>query len=99
MKTFRIHSLPAILPLMLWSGILLSAEPASQNKAPPTGAKGVPGEPNPRYANDPPPKKKIVYKKVGERELSLHVFEPAGQEPKAKRPAIAFFHGGPKVQK
>src|SRR5262245_2667722 len=94
MKTFTIYSPPVILPLMLWLGILLSAEPASQNKAPPPGAKRLPGEPNPRYANDPPPKKKIVYKKVGERELSLHVFEPAEQEPTAKRPAIVFFHGG-----
>src|SRR5262245_27589616 len=94
MKTFTIYSPPVILPLMLWLGILLSAEPASQNKAPPPGAKRLPGEPNPRYANDPPPKKKIVYKKLGERELSLHVFEPAAQDSTAKRPAIVFFHGG-----
>src|SRR5207237_3124764 len=57
-------------------------------------AKGAPGRPGSRYANAPPPTKKIVYKKVGDRELSLHVFEPAAQEPTAKRPAIVFFHGG-----
>jgi acetyl esterase len=79
---------------MLRSGILLSAQPESKNKAAPPGAKRVPGSPNPRYAKDPRPAKKIVYKQVGERELSLHVFEPAGKEPTARRPAIVFFHGG-----
>ncbi len=52
-----------------------SAGAADQVKA------GVAGRPNPRFAKDPPPTKKIVYKKVGERELSLHVFEPAAQDP------------------
>src|SRR6184192_1328088 len=94
MKTITIHSLQVILPMMLLSGILLSAEPASKNNALPPGTKGVPGRPGSRYAKDPPPTKKIIYKKVGERELSLHVFKPAGQEPAAKRPAIVFFHGG-----
>src|SRR5205085_739218 len=94
MKTITIHCLQAILPIMLLSGILLSAEPASKKTAPPPGTKGVPGRPGSRFAKDPPPTKKIVYKKVGERELSLYVFEPAGQEPTAKRPAIVFFHGG-----
>lgn len=87
MRTVTIHSLQAMLPMMLLSGILLSAEPPSKNDAPPKG-------PNPRYAKDPPPNKKIVYKNIGERELSLHVFEPAGQKRSARRPAIVFFHGG-----
>src|SRR6476620_1630382 len=93
MKTITIHSLLALLPTMLVSGVLLSAEPESKTTAPPPGTKDVPKRPS-RYANDPPPTKKIVYKKVGERELLLHVFEPAGQDPTAKRPAIVFFHGG-----
>lgn len=92
MKTITIYSLQAMLPMMLLSGILLSAEPASKNDAPRPGTKGAPRRPASWYG--PPPTKKIVYKKVGERELSLHVFEPAGQEPTAKRPAIVFFHGG-----
>jgi acetyl esterase/lipase len=94
MKTMTIHGLQAMLPMMLLSGILLSAKPASKNNAPPPGTKGVPKRPGSRFAKDPPPTKKIVYKKVGERELSLHVFESAGQEPTPKRPAIVFFHGG-----
>jgi acetyl esterase/lipase len=80
--------------MVLLSGILLAAEPDDKKNAPPPGTKAVPKGPNPRYAKDPPPTRKIVYKKVGERELSLHVFEPAGQKPTAKRPAIVFFHGG-----
>lgn len=93
MKTITIHSLHAIFPMMLLSGILLSAQPESKNKAAPPDIKGAPLRPS-RFAKDPRPAKKIVYKKVGERELSLHVFEPAGQKPTAKLPAIVFFHGG-----
>jgi hypothetical protein len=33
MKTITIHSLQAILPIMLWSGILLSAESPGNNNA------------------------------------------------------------------
>lgn len=94
MKAITIHTLQAMLSMMFLSGILLSAEPPSNNNVLPPGPQGVPRRPNSRFTGDPPPTKKIVYKKVGERELSLHVFEPAGQEPPAKRPAIVFFHGG-----
>lgn len=38
--------------------------------------------------------KKIVYKKVGDKELLLHVFEPAEHKAADHRPAIVFFHGG-----
>src|SRR6187397_2469757 len=79
MKTITIHSLPAMLPILLLSGLLLAAEPASKNKAPASGTQGAAKRPAAWYG--PPPTKKVVYKKVGERELSLHVFEPAGQEP------------------
>src|SRR4051794_10412482 len=94
MKTLAIHRLQAILPMMFFSGILLSAEPESKSNALPPATQGGPGRPNPRYAKDPQPARKIVYKKIGERELSLHVFEPTGPKPAAKRPAIVFFHGG-----
>jgi len=89
----HVHSLQGMLLVMLLSGILLSAEPAGKNEAPPPGTPGVPGRPS-RFANDPQPTKKIVYKKIGDRELSLHVFEPAAQASTTKRPAIVFFHGG-----
>ena len=92
MKTIAIHSLQAILPLMLLSGILLSAEPAGKNDALPPGTTGAGRRPASWYG--PPPAKKIIYKKVGGWELALHVFEPAGQVPTDKRPAIVFFHGG-----
>lgn len=46
-------------------------------------------------AADPPqPTRKIVYKTVGDVELSLHVFEPAGHRADDKTPAIVFFFGG-----
>jgi acetyl esterase/lipase len=93
MTTITMDSLRAMLPMMLLPGILLSAEPERKNTAPPPGTTGVPGRPS-RFANDPRPAKKIVYKEVGGWELALHVFEPAGQQPTARRPAIVFFHGG-----
>ena len=37
---------------------------------------------------------KFVYKKVGERELSLWVFKPTDWKQSDHRPAIVFFHGG-----
>jgi acetyl esterase/lipase len=94
MKPITIHSLPAILPMMLFSGILLSTEPASTTDAPPPATPGAPGRSGSRFAKGPPPARKIVYKKVGGWDLALHVFEPAGQDESAKRPAIVFFHGG-----
>jgi acetyl esterase/lipase len=42
----------------------------------------------------PEPTKKIIYKKFGDKELLLHVFEPPGHKATDKRPAIVLFHGG-----
>lgn len=36
----------------------------------------------------------VVYKKVGDRELKLHIFEPAGFKPTDRRPAYVVIHGG-----
>jgi hypothetical protein len=47
-KTITIHSLQAIIPMMLLSGIVLSAEPAGNNALPP-GTEGVPGRPGSRF--------------------------------------------------
>ena len=40
------------------------------------------------------PDQKLVYKKVGETELSLHLFKPKGHKPGDQAPAIVFFFGG-----
>jgi len=42
----------------------------------------------------PGPDEKRVYKKVGEVELKLHVFNPEGHKPVDQKPAIVFFFGG-----
>jgi len=47
-----------------------------------------------KAADRPQPTRKIVYKKVGDASLSLHVFEPEGHQPSDRRPAIVFFFGG-----
>jgi acetyl esterase len=41
-----------------------------------------------------PTGERFVYKKVGDRELSLWVTKPADWKASDKRPAIVFFHGG-----
>jgi acetyl esterase/lipase len=98
MKTITMHRRQAILPMMmmllLLPCILFAAEPEKKsNAAPPGTTPGAPARPS-RYANDPPPVRKIIYKQAGGWDLALHVFEPAGHEPAARRPAIVFFHGG-----
>ncbi len=58
--------------------------------------------PKPKTANDYvaqlvaklTPTRKIVYKKVGDRELSLHVFQPEGWKASDKRVCYITIHGG-----
>jgi acetyl esterase len=38
--------------------------------------------------------RKIIYKKAGEKELELYLFQPADLKPGEKRPAILYIHGG-----
>ena len=45
-------------------------------------------------AKDLKPSKIVVYKKIAERELQLHVFEPAGFKPSDKRACYLIIHGG-----
>jgi acetyl esterase/lipase len=40
------------------------------------------------------PDKVAPYKTIGDVELKLHIFNPDGHSPSAKRPAIVFFFGG-----
>ena len=40
------------------------------------------------------PTRRVVYKKVGDRELSLDIFEPAGLKPADKRACFVAIHGG-----
>lgn len=40
------------------------------------------------------PDRKIVYKTVGDRELTLHIFEPEGWKPTDRRPCFHIIHGG-----
>ncbi|MCA0900806.1 alpha/beta hydrolase fold domain-containing protein [Microbulbifer agarilyticus] len=40
------------------------------------------------------PSEKIVYKQIGDVDLSLHIFYPEKHKPSDQRPAMVFFHGG-----
>lgn len=45
-------------------------------------------------ADVPRPDRAVVYKKIGDVELKLHVFNPPGHAPTNRAPAIVFFFGG-----
>lgn len=47
-----------------------------------------------RFATDAKPTRLVTYKTVGDVELKLHIFEPAGHKATDHTPAIVFFFGG-----
>ncbi len=47
-----------------------------------------------QLAKDMKPTRQVVYKKVGDRELTLEIFEPAGLKPGDKRACFVSIHGG-----
>lgn len=47
-----------------------------------------------RTAKELKPTRKVVYKKAGNRELEMHLFEPAGHNPTDRRPCFLAIHGG-----
>jgi acetyl esterase len=40
------------------------------------------------------PTRTVVYKRIGDRELLLHIFEPKGHQPGDRRPCFHIIHGG-----
>lgn len=74
--------------LLSLASVAQPAEPAAPKKA----AKAV------RYADSLipsiKPTKLVTYKRVGERELKLHVFLPPGWRAADRRPAFVSIHGG-----
>ena len=40
------------------------------------------------------PTRQVVYKKIGDREMCLHIFDPAGLKPGDQRPCFLTIHGG-----
>lgn len=81
------------LPLALL--FILSASSHAADRAKTPSAK-TPSPP--RYTDEISaklePTRKLVYKKVGDRELHLHVFEPAGHQASDQRACFLNIHGG-----
>ena len=67
--------------LLVWMCMVCSAEAQRQRVLDPIAAKLE-------------PTRKVVYKKVGDRELLLHIFEPEGHQPSEKRAVLLGIHGG-----
>jgi acetyl esterase/lipase len=74
----------------LFAVLLLFAAPALAQ----TSAKAKAPDAVDTLAKDLKPSKIVVYKKIAERELQLHVFEPAGFKPSDKRACYLIIHGG-----
>jgi len=69
--------------LVVGAGILLSGLAVAGNR------RNV--APVPRML---PGSRAEIYKKIGDVELPIHIFEPANRQPGDRRPAIVFFFGG-----
>ncbi|MCB1237969.1 MAG: alpha/beta hydrolase [Verrucomicrobiae bacterium] len=67
---------------------------AQEKPAPKPTAKPRPLDHVGELAKDLEPTRTVVYKKVGDRELLLHIFEPEGFQPGDKRPCFHIIHGG-----
>lgn len=75
----------------MWSGLHLTTGDLSLTGEPLVYKAPVPEvEPEPKY----PPSEQVVYKTIGDSELVMDVYLPAGFTPSDQRPAILFFHGG-----
>src|SRR4051812_12841586 len=99
MKAITMHSLQAILPMMLLSTILLSAEPPGNDNALPPGTKGVPGRPGSSAPNGPPKKPasttpadmtNVVYGS----DKKFNVIDLWKAKSDKPTPLVIFIHGG-----
>ncbi|MDD4872940.1 MAG: alpha/beta hydrolase [Kiritimatiellae bacterium] len=80
-----------LLSLSITSLLFVSAAQAADSSSP---AKAITSNFIDEMAAKIEPTRRIVYKKVGERELHLNVFEPAGHKASDKRPCFLTIHGG-----
>jgi len=62
--------------------------------APAQTTKKAPADPVSEMAGKLEPTRKVAYKKAGDRELFLHVFEPAGHQASDRRACFVTIHGG-----
>ncbi len=70
------------------------AQQARPERAKPARAKAVAASSTPAEQDDFSGTRGLLYKRVGNVELKLHVCLPPGHKPTDKRPAIVFFFGG-----
>lgn len=74
--------------------IILSALVCALNLPAATATKPKSPDPVDQAAAKLEPTRQLVYKKVGDRELHLHVFDPAGLKPGDQRACYIVIHGG-----
>ena len=73
-----------LLAALFMAGVLAAADEAAKKPLDYVAQLGVGLKPS----------RSIVYKKVGDRELVLHVFEPEGLKSSDRRPGYVVIHGG-----
>lgn len=77
------------MKLLLLASLLVGSPLLAQTPAKPKAADAVDA-----LAKDLKPARVLVYKKIAERELQLHVFEPEGFKAGDKRACYLIIHGG-----
>lgn len=88
--TIAIQSQPVRSRIVLAMGMVIGLASAAQV----TNAQVQPQRPLDPIAAKMEPNRTIVYKRIGQRELRLHVFEPAKHRLGDPRSAFVIFHGG-----
>ncbi len=79
--------------LLLTNG-LLAQTPEPKPVAKPAAKAAAPRQVIEEAAAKLEPTRTVIYKKVGERELRLDIFEPAGHKPTDRRGCLIGIHGG-----
>lgn len=98
MFTQHLTRLAGVPLLFFLTSLAVAQTPATKApaaKKPETKAKSLKElDPVAKLAAKLEPTKKLVYKTVGDRKLSMHVFEPTGWKTSDKRPCFLTIHGG-----
>ena len=80
--------------ILILSAVMLAAISSSQSQETPKPKPAAKLDHVGKLAAALEPTRTIVYKKIGDRELVLHIFEPDGFKPGDKRPCFHIIHGG-----
>lgn len=76
-----------ILPLLTFGAVCMAAEPAKPKPKPTPNYAG-------QISSNLKPTRSVIYKKIADHELRLHIFVPKGFKPTDRRSCFVAIHGG-----